>query len=162
MHGVSDGAGCQCVFYRLHASCEPPAASSLALPAASWLMTMAGCKHARCPMAMQLSQTHAAAGVGGGYEQLGVPGGQAAAGSGCLWPPDPSTAAGDPHLLQDIYAPCACATCNSWSVQPEWCKGGPPLRCSAGAPYMDGWACSSLLMPMMTRPPPPDIGPCTA
>jgi hypothetical protein len=50
MLGVSDEAGCHCVLYRLHASCEPPAASSLALPAASWRRTTADCKHARCPM----------------------------------------------------------------------------------------------------------------
>jgi hypothetical protein len=50
MLGVSDEAGCHCVLYRLHASCEPPAGSSLALPAASWRRTTADCKHARCPM----------------------------------------------------------------------------------------------------------------
>jgi hypothetical protein len=63
-------------------------------------------------MALQLSQTHAAAGVGGGYEQLGAPRGQASAGSGFLRPPAPSSAAGDPHLLQAAYPPCVWVACS--------------------------------------------------
>jgi hypothetical protein len=65
MLGVRGEGGCHCVLYHLHASCEPPGSSSFGAAFCSrWGRTTAGRKHARCAIALQLSQTHAAAGVG--------------------------------------------------------------------------------------------------